>query len=67
LGEVGVIYVSVFITWCCLRGAPYIARWLGRTGINVFTRIMGLIMAAIGVEFIAKGVQALFPLLMRHG
>ncbi len=67
LGEVAVIVLSVFITWCCLRGAPYIARWLGRTGINVFTRIMGLIMAAIGVEFIAKGVEALFPLLMRHG
>jgi multiple antibiotic resistance protein len=67
LVEAAVIALSVLVTWLCLRGAPYLARWLGKTGINVFTRIMGLIMAAIGVEFIAKGIQALFPLLMSRG
>ncbi len=65
--EAAVIALAVLVTWLCLRGAPYLARWLGKTGINVFTRIMGLIMAAIGVEFIAKGIQALFPLLMSRG
>jgi multiple antibiotic resistance protein len=34
---------------------------LGQTGINVITRIMGLIMAAIGVEIIAGGLKGLFP------
>jgi len=41
--------------------APFIASKLGRTGINVATRIMGLIMAAIGIEFIANGLKQLFP------
>ncbi len=36
---------------------------LGKTGINIFTRIMGLILAAIAVEFIANGIKGLFPAL----
>ena len=36
---------------------------LGRTGINIVTRLMGLIMAAMGVEFIANGLRHLFPVL----
>ena len=56
----------VFVTgviWAAFRAAPAIAELFGRTGINVVTRIMGLIMAAIGVEFIAAGLKALFPIL----
>jgi len=51
------------LIWLIFRLAPLISRVLGRTGINVVTRIMGLIMAAIGVEFIALGLKQLFPLL----
>ncbi len=47
--------------WICFRLAPLIASKLGKTGINVVTRIMGLIMAAIGIEFIANGLKQLFP------
>ena len=47
--------------WLCFRLAPFIASRLGRTGINVVTRIMGLIMAAIGIEFIANGLKQIFP------
>lgn len=49
--------------WLCFRTAPLVASYLGRTGINVVTRIMGLIMAAVGVEFIANGLKQLFPVL----
>lgn len=49
--------------WLSCRTAPLLAKALGRTGINIVTRIMGLIMAAIGVEFIANGLRQLFPLL----
>jgi multiple antibiotic resistance protein len=38
-----------------------IAKGLGRTGMNVATRFMGLILAAIAVEFIASGLGELFP------
>jgi multiple antibiotic resistance protein len=58
--EIVLVAATILI---CFRAAPYLARLLGRTGINVFTRIMGLIMAAIGVEFIAIGLKQLFPAL----
>ena len=51
------------VVWLCLRSAHFIALALGRTGINVITRIMGLIIAAIGIEFIANGMKQLFPAL----
>ncbi len=51
------------ITALSFRPAPLIAEALGKTGINVVTRIMGLIMAAVGVEFIANGLKQLFLVL----
>jgi multiple antibiotic resistance protein len=58
-----VIVLLVFLTALSFRLAPAIARLLGKTGINVVTRLMGLVMAAIGVEFIANGLKQLFPFL----
>ncbi|MBU4228946.1 MAG: MarC family protein, partial [Proteobacteria bacterium] len=46
-----------------LLAAPYIAKKLGRTGINIITRIMGLILAAISVEFITTGLKNIFQTL----
>ena len=48
-------------TWAVLRAADPIGRVLGRTGINIITRLMGLVLAAIAIEFIATGMAALFP------
>ncbi|RYF37681.1 MAG: NAAT family transporter [Comamonadaceae bacterium] len=47
---------------CFLMAEP-IARVLGKTGINVMTRLMGLILAALAVEVMADGLGKLFPLL----
>lgn len=55
------ILLVAAIAWICFRLAPLLSRWLGRTGINVVTRIMGLIIAAIGVEFITNGLKQLLP------
>ena len=49
--------------WIALHLAPLISKRLGKTGINVFTRIMGLILSAIAVEIIANGIKGLFPAL----
>ncbi len=57
-----IILVSALI-WGVLRISPWIARHISATGINIFTRIMGLILAAIAVEFIANGIKGLFPAL----
>ncbi len=47
--------------WGLLRLAPGIVNRLGQTGINIVTRIMGLILGALGIEFIANGMRSLFP------
>lgn len=47
-----------------LHLAESIANRLGRTGINIVTRIMGLILAAVAIEFMADGLIQLFPKLV---
>ena len=42
-----------------------VSALLGKTGINVMTRLMGLILAALAVEVMADGLGKLFPLLMK--
>lgn len=58
-----VIVLLAGLTALAFRLAPTITRLLGKTGINVVTRLMGLIMTAVGVEFIANGLKQLFPVL----
>ena len=59
-----VIIVLTTVVWVVLRLSPWIAGRLGATGINIVTRIMGLILTAIAVEFIAAGIKGLFPALV---
>lgn len=47
--------------WLLFRVAPLLVRALGQTGINVVTRIMGLLLMALGIEFMVTGIRALFP------
>jgi multiple antibiotic resistance protein len=49
--------------WLSFRASGRIAKVLGRTGINVMTRLMGLILAALAVEVMSDGLVKLFPLL----
>jgi multiple antibiotic resistance protein len=55
--------VIALATWLCFTLAKPIARVLGQTGINVMTRLMGLILAALSVEVMAAGLVKLFPAL----
>jgi len=50
--------------WAALRAAAPIAGMLGTTGLNIASRIMGLILAAIAVGFITRGLGVLLPGLM---
>ena len=67
IGHYAVIAVEIavlsLILWTVLRLAPLISKHISATGINISTRIMGLILAAIAVEFIANGLKGLFPAL----
>lgn len=57
----GIIVFVAVLVWVAFRLAVPIGQALGRTGINIFTRLMGLILAALAFEFITKGLAAIFP------
>jgi multiple antibiotic resistance protein len=48
-----------FLSWLALRLAAPIGSRMGRTGVNLLTRIMGLLLAAIAVELIMTGLLSL--------
>jgi multiple antibiotic resistance protein len=60
---VGYGVVIGLATFIIFSASGRIARVLGRTGINVMTRLMGLILAAMAVELLADGLTKLFPAL----
>jgi multiple antibiotic resistance protein len=60
---VGYGIVIALATFACFSLAGPISRILGKTGINVMTRLMGLILAALAVEVMADGLVKLFPAL----
>ncbi|MBP6008383.1 MAG: NAAT family transporter [Rhodoferax sp.] len=62
---VGFGLVIALATAVCFSLAQPIARGLGKTGINVMTRLMGLILAALAVEVMSDGLVKLFPVLGR--
>jgi multiple antibiotic resistance protein len=62
---VGYGVVIALVSALCFALAEPIARVLGKTGINVLTRLMGLILAALAVEVMADGLSKLFPALGR--
>lgn len=53
-----VIGVSV---WIAFSLSGRIAKAIGKTGINVMTRLMGLLLAGIAVEVMSEGLVKLFP------
>ncbi|MDT8436462.1 MAG: MarC family protein [Gemmatimonadota bacterium] len=59
----GLVLLVAGCAWLALLLADPIGRVLGRTGINIFTRLMGLLLAAVAVEYIATGFAGLFPVL----
>jgi multiple antibiotic resistance protein len=58
---VGVVLTVAAAIYVLLRGGALGSRFLGPVTVSVFNRIMGLIIAAIGVEFILDGIAAHYP------
>lgn len=58
---IGGILLVAFLTWLSLRLSIPLSRKLGKTGLNNITRVMGLLLSAIAVEFISTGLLELFP------
>ena len=64
LGAVLLVVLSLAaVVWIALRIATKVGRYMSTTTLNVATRIMGLLLAALAVEIFASGIQELIPAL----
>ncbi|CAG1003802.1 MAG: MarC family protein [Rhizobiaceae bacterium] len=59
LALVGIIFVCLVLTWLVFVLAERIDRFLGHTGRSILTRLLGVILAALAVQFVADGIKAL--------
>ncbi|BBP47122.1 UPF0056 inner membrane protein [Thiosulfatimonas sediminis] len=57
------IMLLAMLIWIVFRLTPWLSQRIDQLGINIITRIMGLLLAAIAIEFIANGLKGLFPAL----
>jgi len=58
---VACIAVVCALLWLALRFAHRLAPRLGTTGLNIATRLLGLMLAAIAIQTMAEGLVLLFP------
>lgn len=58
---IAIVFVAL-ISYGVLRLAPFSAKYIGPTGMNAITRMMGFIAMAIGVQFILNGIARFFGL-----
>lgn len=56
--------VALAVTWLCMRGSSWLLGFIGKTGIHVVTRLLGIILAALAVQFVLNGLGQT-PLLRR--
>jgi multiple antibiotic resistance protein len=57
----GCIFLVSLLTWIVLRTGNAIASRLGTTGLNIATRLLGLLLAALAIQAMAVGLKELFP------
>ncbi len=61
----GCIAAVCLLTWLVLRLAQPIGDRMGTTGLNIATRLLGLLLAALSIQMMAEGLRELFPGLAR--
>ena len=59
---IGAILFTFIITFFIFRFSDYFNKVVGRTGMLVMTRLMGLFLGAIAVDFIFTGIKGIFGL-----
>jgi multiple antibiotic resistance protein len=57
LAVLGLLAAMIFVTYLFLRASPPLERLLGRTGTVVITRLLGMLLAALSVQFVIDGVR----------
>lgn len=53
----GVLLAVLLITLLAFLAAPAIERALGKTGLNIVTRVLGMLLAALAVQFVLDGLR----------
>ena len=57
----GADFFVAAICYLGLLAADRVSKWLGQSGLTIFNRIMGMMLAAVSIEIVMKGIYALFP------
>lgn len=60
----GVILLTCILSYIILRSAAWVTGYLGNTGLRIASRLMGLLLAVIAVQFILNGVGDALPKLL---
>ena len=55
------VFLAALITWLVLRAANRLGALIGTLGLSIASRLMGLLLAAIAVEFFTRGIVKLLP------
>lgn len=62
LAVITVAILLAFIFWACMRSAERVNRYLGQSGIDAISRVMGFLLICMGVQF---GINGIFELMGR--
>ena len=58
---VACIVATGVLTFVILRAAVLLERTLKQTGLNILNRVMGLLLAAVAVQFVVYGIRDVLP------
>lgn len=59
LALIGIILACIGISYIVFLLAERVDRFLGETGRSILTRLLGVILAALAVQFVADGIRSL--------
>jgi multiple antibiotic resistance protein len=64
---IAAVLVMALVTYLILRVSPRLVSFLGESGISAMSRMMGFIVLAIGIQFIANGAIPMLKLVFGAG
>ena len=64
---VAIIAAVFIISWGVLYGAERIVLRLGEGKVRIMTRVLGIILAALAVQFVLNGIHGFYDSLIRPG